>query len=223
MTTFHPLIHHTVRARPRLFIGLALAVLAGVAIPADLVPLLSTRVLLAWNVGNCAYLVLVLEMIFSSTPEKIQRRARIQSESRYVMIALVILAALAAVAAIFAQLGTVKDAQGAVRMGHIALAAFTIVSSWAFTHTMFALHYAHDFYDAAAHHRPVGIAFPQTLDPQYGDFMYCAFIIGTSGQTADVSFTSKPMRRVALVHSVFSFFFNTTILAMTINIAASIL
>jgi uncharacterized membrane protein len=87
---------------------------------------------------------------------------------------------------------------------------------------MFAMHYAHDFYVSRAKNLHGGLDFPQDQEPDYLDFCYLAFVIGTSGQTADVSFTSKPMRRIALVHCVLAFLFNTTILALMINIAASL-
>jgi uncharacterized membrane protein len=105
---------------------------------------------------------------------------------------------------------------------HVALAGVTLASSWLFTQTLFALHYAHDFYIARARHQPDGLGFPGTPDPGYGDFLYFACVIGTSGQTADVSFTNAAMRRVGLVHCIQAFFFNTTVLALTINIAAGL-
>jgi uncharacterized membrane protein len=112
---------------------------------------------------------------------------------------------------------------GTTRSTHIAMVAFTIIGSWAFTHVMFALHYAHDYY-ASLRAGPDGcLIFPGTPEPDYGDFVYFAFVIGTSGQTADVSFASRRMRRVGTVHCILSFFFNTTVLALTINIAASLL
>ena len=95
-------------------------------------------------------------------------------------------------------------------------------SNWAFTQIMFALHYAHDYYVAHVNGKPTGIDFPADQAPDYGDFLYLAFIIGTSAQTADVSFNSKQMRRIALVHCVLAFIFNTFVLALTINIAASL-
>jgi uncharacterized membrane protein len=116
-----------------------------------------------------------------------------------------------------------KNMQGGLKYAHIALAALTIVSSWAFTHLMFALHYAHDYYVARAKGLPGGLDFPGESAPDYGDFVYFSFVIGTSGQTADVSFTSKSMRRIGLVHCVLAFAFNTTVLALTINIAAGLI
>jgi uncharacterized membrane protein len=217
------LLVHTFRVRPRLFWCTALATALGVLMPASLFSHAATRLLVAWSLGTCAYLALVAQMMLQSTPDTMRRRARIQSESRLVTMALVILAVAAAMAAVFVQLTVVKDMHGSQKVAHIALAALTIVSAWTFTHVMFALHYAHDFYDAAFHRKPPGLAFPGTEDPEYGDFLYCAFIIGTSAQTADVSFTGKAMRRMALVHSVLAFLFNTTVLALTINMAASFL
>ena len=68
-----------------------------------------------------------------------------------------------------------------------------------------------------------GLLFPGTDNPDYADFLYYAYIIGTSGQTADVSITSQPMRRISLMHCVLAYIFNTTVLALTINLAAGLL
>ncbi len=138
------------------------------------------------------------------------------------VLALVVLAAVICVGAIVAELGVVKNLQGVLRYGHIALAVLTIVSSWAFTQLMFALHYAHDYYAAEVNGRHGGLDFPGGHAPDYGDFLYFSSVIGTSGQTADVSFTSRQMRRTGLVHCVLAFFFNTTLIALTINIASGL-
>ena len=53
-------------------------------------------------------------------------------------------------------------------------------------------------------------------------FFYFAFIIATSGQTADVSFTSTAMRRTGLLHCVLAYGFNAIVLALMINIASSL-
>jgi uncharacterized membrane protein len=97
-----------------------------------------------------------------------------------------------------------------------------VLSSWAFIQMMFALHYAHDYYAAACHGRPVGLRFPDDDNPYYGDFFYFSAIIGTSGQTADVAFVTKPMRRIGSLHCILAYLFNTTVLALVINIAASL-
>jgi uncharacterized membrane protein len=217
-------LRHAVLSHMRLLAAVALGLAVAVLVPDALMPHAITRLLVAWNVGTCAYLALVALMCVQSSPDTIRRRARVQAESRTITLLLVVLAAAAGLVAIFAQLATVKSLTGADKTAHLALAGLTILSSWAITHTMFALLYAHDYYEAASRSQPVGLLFPgaDSATPDYGDFLYCAFIIGTSGQTADVSFTSQPMRRLGLVHSVLSFLFNTTVLATTINITASL-
>lgn len=195
----------------------------GVALPGSVAARPATRFLLAWNSGVLVYLALAAHMCWTSSDAVIRQRARRQAESKFMTLLLVLLAASAAMAAILAELVVVKDMNGLLKVLHIGLTALTIVSAWAFTHLMFGLHYAHDYYEALDRQQPPGLDFPGTDDPTYGDFLYCAFIIGTSGQTADVEFTSKAMRRVGGVHSVFAFFFNTTLLALTINIASSLM
>jgi uncharacterized membrane protein len=138
------------------------------------------------------------------------------------VLLLVITAALMCIGAIVAELAVVKDLKGTLRYAHIALAALTIASSWAFTQTMFALHYAHDYYLNAIRGEHGGLDFPGTQPPDYGDFLYFACIIGTSAQTADVGLSSRKMRRTGTVHCVLAFFFNTTLLALTINIASGL-
>jgi len=112
--------------------------------------------------------------------------------------------------------------QGAERSAHIALSTFTIVTAWLFTQVMFALHYAHDYYVVRSRGAAGGLAFPGEETPDYGDFLYFALIIGTCAQTADVNITSRSMRRIASMHCVLAFFFNTTLLALTINIASGL-
>jgi uncharacterized membrane protein len=149
-------------------------------------------------------------------------RALQQDEGRLLVLAFVVAAALMCIGAIVAELAVAKDFHGQLRYTHMALAALTIASSWAFTHVMFALHYAHDYYASEIHGEHGGLEFPGGQAPDYADFLYFASVIGTSGQTADVSFSSRKMRRTGMVHCVLAFFFNTTLLALTINIASGL-
>ena len=96
----------------------------------------------------------------------------------------------------------------------------TIVLSWAFIHTIFALHYAHEFYDEDAP-RGGGMAFPGgEEEPDYWDFVYFSFVIGMTAQVSDVGITSKQIRRTVTAHGIVSFLFNAALLALTVNLAA---
>ena len=221
------LLIRQLRARPRLFLAIALGILIHQFLPMELAHRETTRLLLAWNGGVGLYLLLAAVMIARSTPEHMRWRARLQDEGRIMVLAMVILATIACLAAIFAELAVVKDMQGLSRAGHVGLTVVTVALSWAFIHLIFALHYAHDYYRTqgveGGGEGKGGLQFPGDDAPDYGDFLYFAAVIGTSGQTADVAFTSRAMRRVGLVHCVLAYAFNTTLLALTINIASGLI
>ena len=210
-----------VRARPRIFIAAAAAAAVGVYLPSDLASHTVTRLLVAWNVGTCFYVLLAAIMMVRSSQHHMRRRAQIQDDGQLVILILVVVSAVASLVAIAAELSVVKDMHGLLKIEHVTLAGLTVLSSWAFIQTMFALHYAHDYYAALSKNQPAGIQFPGEESPDYGDFFYFAAVIGTSGQTADVSFTSKPMRRIGALHCILAYLFNTTVLALLINIGAS--
>ena len=210
-----------VRARPRLFIAAFIALAVSVLLPADVAHQSVTRWLIAWNTGAGLYVVLAAIMMIRSSNNHMRHRAQLQDDGQLVILSLVVVATVASLVAIAGELVVVKDMHGFTKGAHIALAGVTVLSSWAFIQVMFALHYAHDYYAAACHGRKAGLQFPDDEDPDYGDFFYFASVIGTSGQTADVSFVSKPMRRIGSLHCILAYLFNTTVLALLINIGAS--
>jgi uncharacterized membrane protein len=209
-------------ARPRLVIATLAAIAIAVLLPREFEAHLVTRLLIAWNVGAILYVVLAAVMMVRSSQARMRQRAQLQDEGQRVILVLVVLSAAASLAAIGGELAVVKDMPGIAKVAHISLAGVTVLSSWAFIQVMFALHYAHDYYAAACHARKPGIQFPDDEDPDYGDFFYFSAVIGTSGQTADVSFVSKSLRRVGSVHCILAYLFNTTVLALLINIGAGL-
>ena len=210
-----------VRARPRLFIATAVAIAVGVALPVGVASHSVTRWLIAWNTGTGLYVCLAAIMMIRSSKHHMRHRAQLQDDGQLVILSLVVVATVASLAAIAGELAVVKDMHGVIKVAHAALAGVTVLSSWAFIQVMFTLHYAHDYYAAACHGRKAGLQFPDDEDPDYGDFFYFASVIGTSGQTADVSFVSKAMRRIGSMHCILAYLFNTTVLALMINIGAS--
>jgi uncharacterized membrane protein len=165
--------------------------------------------------------VLAVIMMIRSSGHHMRQRAQLQDDGQLVILALAVIAAIASLVAIAGELAVVKDMHGFLKGAHIALAGFTVLSSWAFTQVMFSLHYANEYYAAASRGGRPGLQFPNDEEPNYGDFFYFAAIIGTSGQTADVSFVTKPMRRIGSLHCILAYLFNTTVLALLINIGAS--
>jgi uncharacterized membrane protein len=211
-----------VYARPRLFWSVVFGLVIWFLLPLFWSAHAITRALVAWNAATLLYLVLALVMMARSTTDNMRVRAKAQDEGEYAVLVLVICAALATLGAIGAELFTAKDLHGWDKGGHIALAGLTVFTTWAFTQVMFALHYAHVYYRIATG-KFHGLDLEGSEPVDYFDFLYFASIIGTSAQTADVAFNTQEMRRIGLVHSVLAFFFNTILLALTINIASSLL
>ncbi len=208
-------------ARPRLWTSVAVGLLCYGLLPAAMAQA-GSRALLAWNAAALLYLVLALRMLLRSDTEAMQRRAQQQSEGRVAMLVMVVVAAVAVLLAVGSQLIVIKAMPAGARAPHLALAALTVVTSWLFTQTLLAFNYAHDFYRARDNGQPDPLTFPGTVEPSYGDFFYFACVIGTSGQTADVVFNGAALRAVGTLHCILAYLFNTTVLALTINIAAGL-
>jgi uncharacterized membrane protein len=211
-----PYIVRALRARPRLWISVAVGIAVILTLPSDW--RLATRLLIGWNFCTGLYLILLYQLIAKSDPNEVRRRARIVDESRIAILVLTASAALASLGAIIELLGS---SNGAARSPtELIHATLTIVLSWAFTHTIFAVHYAHEFYDENAG-KGGGLTFPGTEEPDYWDFVYFSFVIGMTSQVSDVAVCSSPIRRTVTAHGIVSFVFNVALLALTVNIAAS--
>lgn len=213
----------SVQNRPHFFIAL----IFGVVVASLLAWLTSwkwsTILLASWNGSISLYLLHVWKLMRSAGHSQMQQQAKKQDESKWVIMLIVLLAITMSLVAILVQLSQLPSGHYE-KLGHVALALLTIISAWLFMHTVFALHYAHDFYMALSRNEENGgLDFPGTEHPTYPDFLYFSYIIGTSAQTADVSITNKHMRLLNLFHAVLSFGFNTTILAICINVAAGFL
>jgi uncharacterized membrane protein len=209
-----------IRVRPRLFASVVVGLVIVAACPAAW--RLVTRVLVGWDAGVLLYLALVYHLIAVSHVGHIRLHAKIEDEGRFAILVLTAIAALASLGAILAELGSSASA-GSVRPPvHVVMAIGTIVLSWTFTHTIFALHYAYEFYEQDGG-RGGGLAFSGDEPPDYWDFVYFSFVIGMTSQVSDVTISCKPIRRTVLAHGVVAFAFNAALLALTINLAASVI
>lgn len=200
-----------VYGRPRTFIALAIGLLSLLMLPDAW--RLGTRLLVAWDIFLAIYLVLAYTTVFTCTADRIRRQAAIQDDGRFLILVVAGLGAFASLAAILLELGVTPR-----HTPQLVLAVVTITLTWCAIHTTFALHYAHDYY---RHAKAGGLAFPGDDKPDYWDFVYFSFVIGMTAQVSDVGVTDKIIRRTAAAHGVISFIFNTALLALMVNIAAS--
>ena len=203
----------------RLLICALLGTVAGVAWPG--VESLLSRVLIGWNVATWSYLGSVLFVLLRADAGHMKRVALAQAESAATVLLVVTGAALASLVAVVFELLAAKAAGPSHTLVHGAFAAITVIGSWLLLPILFALTYAARYY---ARTPDGGLEFPGAkagFEPDHTDFLYFAFTIAVTAQTSDVAVTTRPMRRLVLWHSLLSFAFNTTILAFSINAAAS--
>ena len=225
-----PWLVRIILARPRLFLS-ALIGLAVIAVlitidwlaaspvpqpPRDWLQCL-TNLLIGWDVGLILYLVTTYRMIGHCSIAQIRRQSALQDEGSIAILILTVVAAVMSLAAILGWLITAPENESR-DPSYLAPLFLTVMLSWAFIHTIFALHYAHEFY---AEHRGAGggLDFPDDATPNYWDFVYFAFGIGTATQVSDVRVTSKTIRRTVTAHGIVSFLFNVTLLALAVSIA----
>jgi uncharacterized membrane protein len=182
---------------------------------------LVTRLILAWDLTAALYVVSTLWMISHSTVTTCHDRAALYDEGDWVILLLVVASAAASFVCIALELPVLNSPRQSLLLG-IAITGLTVALSWTFTHVVFTLHYANVYY-RPDDDGPGGLKFPGDRAPDYRDFLYYSFVIGCASQTGDIATVSPAMRHLTLMHGIVSFAFNTAILALTINVGASLL
>lgn len=217
------LFRRVVAGRPHLFTSVAIGMVSLPVLPASLSG--QTRAILAWDIGSLVLLVLYAAMFSNERKNNMAADAERQEEGEWTIFSITLAAALFSLGAILAEFSGTKDLPGSTRAWHVALVAATLLVSWLVTHTLFALRYAHEYYEQGDGPGAIqgGLSFPGNQPPDYWDFFYFAVVLGMTFQVSDVQITSRKLRRLATIHGIISFAFNTVIVALTVNIASSLL
>ncbi len=214
-------LRNVVAGRPRFFIAAAAGLVAALLLPGPMSRL--TRGVLSWDVACCVLLALVADLF--TRERDMAHDAAAQEEGEWTVFFLTVGAVIASFAAILGEFSVSKDVAASVRGLHVALVAVTLFASWLVTHTIFALRYAHEYYGFTPGTAQLerGLEFPSEPAPDYWDFFYFALVLGMTFQVSDVQITSRKLRRLATLHGLLGFLFNTVILALSVNIGASLL
>jgi len=211
-------------ARPRLVYAFAAGVVIALICRALVGLHVSTSVILGWNATCVGFIASMFWTMAGRTPDEMRAKAAADDEGRAVILSVVLTAAVIAIVAIALELSLAKNAHGLERGLRVGLAFVTVASSWFMVHLIFSLHYAHGYYgrDEESATDARGLRFPGEEEPDYWDFLHFAVIVGVAAQTADIAISAKPLRRLNTVHALFSFAFNTVIVALTINLLAGL-
>ena len=216
-------VWRAIRGRPRLFTGLAVMIVAWPLLPSALT--LTTRGIVAWDVGVLVFLALSAQLFATASPDDMPAAAEAQQEGEWTIFWLTLAVVIVSFVAVSSEFAAIKTGPAGRRGWAIALVAGTLFLSWLVTHVTFAFRYAHEFYarDLGGPDVDRGLEFPSEKEPDYLDFMYFSLVLGMTFQVSDVQITSRKFRRVAALHGLLSFLFNTVIIAFTVNIAAGLM
>jgi uncharacterized membrane protein len=185
-------------------------------------------ILFTWIAFALMIIIMDWIIILSSHPMEVRKIARIEDSSRTLIFLFVIVASLVSMLAIFFLLKSSKELSPEAVTGHVLLGMASVIISWWLVHTIFTLRYAHMFYatdpDDDQKKKPIGgLEFPgDEKEPDYLDFVYFSFVVGMTFQVSDVEISSRQIRRLAWIHGLIAFAFNTAIVALSINVISGL-
>ena len=182
-----------------------------------------TRVMIGWDVFSVCMLIISVVIFSSMRPRQIRLLAKQEDAGRIVVFGIVLAATMGSLMGVMILLGNKSFLLGKGVESFIYLTG--VICSWFLLHTIFTYRYALLYYgdhplDPDLH--TVGLQVPNELWPDYLDFAYFAFVIGMTFQVSDIEISSRSIRRVALMHGILSFLFNTVIVALTINVVVDL-
>lgn len=206
-------------SRLRLWIAIGIALLLLIILPHGWPGEL--RGLVAWNGAVACFLALAWRVILISDAARTRRLCQHEDENRPMLSAILISASFASMGGVLLALSQASDSKSALAM-HLTIAAIaTVVLSWLLVHTLYAFHYARLYYEGKS--AGTGINFHCDDPPDYLDFCYLSFAVGTTFGATDSEIGGRKIRRTILKHGVLSFTFATVIVALTLSVISSLL
>ena len=217
-----------VTSRSHLLLGILAGIIASFALPGRallILPGSEAHLVLSWDVGAAVFLVLWAVTMIRTPIWEMPKHAKAQQDGEWTVFALAVAGIVASVVAIVIEFRDITHLKNAARDTHLGLVIATLLISWLAMQVVFALRYAHEYYTTSDGSGVTdgGLEFPHEPEPDYFDFFYFGMVLGMTFQVSDVNITSRKIRRLATLHGFIGFLFNTVILALTVNIAASLL
>ena len=225
---FKQFIHgiHRVQAHGRLLIGLAVAII--IFFLSQRTPP-AVQAILVWSSFCFTILLMLWAIILTTTAAEVKVIAVKQDSSRTIISVFVLFASVLSLFAVVFLMRELPNPKQAGYPYHVGFAITSVILSWLMIHTIFAIRYAHLYYNLLYEERMSqkehkgGLIFPTEDPPDYFDFAYFSFVIGMTWQVSDIQISSRRIRRIVLMHALLSFVYNTVILALSINIISGLI
>lgn len=208
---------HLETAAARCSFAAVVGVLAGLV--GAFLTIWQAAILIGWDAAAICYLAWIWALVGHLNPEETKQHANIEDGSRRTSEAIVLVAGVALLAAVGLVLIKAGQSRGGTKATLITIGVLSVILAWTTVHTVFMLRYTRSHYQSP----PGGVDFNEADPPAYLDFAYLAFTIGMTFQVSDTNLTTKPIRRIALSHALMSYLFGAVIVALAINIVASLL
>lgn len=178
----------------------------------------SLRLVAAGDAFYGVYLAATTVAAIHANADALRRRATYADEGIMLIVVITLGAVVLSLWSIFALI----NAEGRPRLLPLILAVASVPLGWLTLHTIAAFHYAHLYYarvkGAAKPGDAGGLAFPGTDEPAAWDFLYYSFVVGMTAQVSDVQVRTTAMRRLTMAHGIVSYFYNTVLLALAVNL-----
>jgi len=198
-------------APPRFLLFGAIFLVAGSSASLHLADL-RIALLIGFDAAALVFFASVLPLL-SDDSAAMRRRSEENDANRAALLAITVLIS----SVILFAIGTLIAGKQTLHWQGLTLIVATLALTWVFANTVFALHYAHLYYQRGADADRSGLEIPNTTTPDYWDFLYFSFTLGMTFQTSDVIISGSHMRKVVLGHTMAAFLFNMGILAFTVN------
>jgi uncharacterized membrane protein len=185
------------------------------------------QIVVSFDLGALVYLALFYLLMSAATPEQCADLSQRWAPAGALVAIAVVLLSVVTTSAIGAMLNSQSDKEPLLRWSHLIASLFALVLSWLLVHVLVGLHYMRVYYkDWRAADRTPGephLDFPVRPMPDLWDFMYYSFTIAMCYQTSDVTINSLTIRRMTLLHAIFSFLYIVAIIGFVVNVLSSVL
>jgi uncharacterized membrane protein len=181
-------------------------------------PSIMVRLAISWIIASGLYVLSTFLMMYFSTKENIAHLAEKEDDGAIFILLIILLGSITSLVIIVIIMTDMKSLMVSDTATVISLVLLTYISSWFLIHTAFTLHYAHVYYQEYEKTKQPPLIFPDTIHPNYIDFLYFSMLIGMTCQTADVNIAHSRTRFLAMIQGFTAFIFNTTLLVLTINL-----
>ena len=180
------------------------------------------NVTVVWDAFSFSFILTSWIVLLTRPVNEIIKQANKEDGSRLFVMSSIIISAFASMFTVLLLMLSMGKSPGQ-EIVSVILSITGMILSWAMVHTIFTFHYAHIYYDEGMDFPKLkALAFPGEEAPDYIDFAYFSFVIGTTFQVSDVEINSRKIRRTVLAHGLLSFALNTFVVALTINLIAGL-